>query len=139
MSYGVRNAQELPQVLIHHLHQAYRRLRQLQALHQVYAQATNFYMHKTEFTWQVLQLHIEIYTNMWSFVVHAIHHEKAYQVYFLTQQTEHLLDFPLKSMVDLLKAAQNLRRHARTSRDFMEAEPIGLPLPQVVACAHSQL
>jgi hypothetical protein len=40
-------------------------------------------------------------------------------------------------MVDLLKAAQKLRRRARTSRDFMEAEPIGLPLPQLVAYAHS--
>ena len=48
-------------------------------------------------TWQVLQLHIEICTNLCSFVVHAIHGWKAYQVYFLTQQTEHLLDFPIKS------------------------------------------
>jgi hypothetical protein len=42
-------------------------------------------------------------------------------------------------MVDLLKAAQKLRRRARTPRDFMEAEPIGLPRPQVVTCAHSLL
>ena len=42
-------------------------------------------------------------------------------------------------MVDLLKDAQKLRRRARTPRDFMEAEPIGLPLPQVVICAHSLL
>ena len=50
MSYGVRKAQELPQVLIHHLHQTNQRLCQLQALRQVYVQATNVYMHKTEFT-----------------------------------------------------------------------------------------
>ena len=49
-SYGVRKAQDLPEVLIHHLHQANRRSRQLQPLHQVYAQATNVYMYKTEFT-----------------------------------------------------------------------------------------
>jgi hypothetical protein len=42
-------------------------------------------------------------------------------------------------MVDLLKAAQKLTRRARTPIDFMEAEPIGLPLPQVVTCAHSIL
>jgi hypothetical protein len=75
---------------------------------------------------------------MCSFVVHATHDWKAYQVYFLTQQTEHLLDFQIK-MVDLLKAAQKLKRHARTPRDFTEAKPIGLPLPQVVTCAHSLL
>jgi hypothetical protein len=39
-------------------------------------------------------------------------------------------------MVDLLKAAQKLRRRARTSRDFMEAKPSGLPLLQLVACTH---
>jgi hypothetical protein len=42
-------------------------------------------------------------------------------------------------MVDLLKAVQKLRRRARTSRDFMEVEPFGLPFPQVVTCAHNLL
>jgi hypothetical protein len=42
-------------------------------------------------------------------------------------------------MVDLLKATQKLRRRMRTPRDFMEAEPIGLPRPQVVTCVHSLL
>ena len=42
-------------------------------------------------------------------------------------------------VVDLLKTAQKLRRRARTPRDFMKVEPIGLPLPQVVTCAHSLL
>jgi len=34
-----------------------------------------------------------------------------------------------KDMVDLLKAAQKLRRRARTSRDSMNAELVGLPPP----------
>jgi hypothetical protein len=42
-------------------------------------------------------------------------------------------------MVDLQKAAQKLRRRARTSRDFMEAEQIGLPFPKVMTYAHSLL
>ena len=42
-------------------------------------------------------------------------------------------------MVDLLKAAQKLKRRARTLRDSMNAEPVGLPPPQEVACDHSLL
>ena len=42
-------------------------------------------------------------------------------------------------MVDLLEAAQKLRRHARTSRDSMSVEPLGLPPPQEVACDNSLL
>jgi hypothetical protein len=38
-------------------------------------------------------------------------------------------------MIDLLKAAQKLRRRARTPRDFMKAEPINLPLAQVALIA----
>ena len=42
-------------------------------------------------------------------------------------------------MVDLLKAAQKLKRRLRTLRDSMNAEPVGLPPPQEVACDHSLL
>jgi len=46
---------------------------------------------------------------------------------------------PIKSYGWFTEAPQKLRSHTRTSKDSMNTEPVGLPPPQVVACAHSLL
>jgi hypothetical protein len=45
----------------------------------------------------LLQVPVQNYTNLQSFIVHATHGWKALRVYFHTQQRVHHLDFPTRS------------------------------------------